>query len=143
MTDGEKLSLKARGFLLDAGVLALYLAGDDRAREYFEGIMAGRASGFVSDVNLAEFYYKTAQKLGEETAEARTGLLASSRITLMSTDVEIAKAAGRWKLRAPRLSLTDCFALASLEKEAEVLLTTDAELKRAARGRAVLFDLPP
>ena len=54
-------------------------------------ITNGKASGFVSDVNLAEFYYKTGQKLGEDTAEARFGLLANSRIGFVPTDREMAR----------------------------------------------------
>lgn len=135
------MSLNARSYLLDAGALALYFAGDDRVKQYLARVTSGKASGFVSDVNLAEFYYKTGQRLGEDTAEARLGLLANSRIEFVSTDREIARAAAKWKLRRPGLSLADCFALASLEKSAEVLLTTDSELKQATKSKGVLFEI--
>lgn len=98
-----------------------------------------RASGAVSDVNLAEFYYRTGQKFGLQTADARLGLIRNSRIQSVPTDENAVVSAGRWKLKRPALSLADCFALAALESSAEVLLTTDAELKEAAKSKAVFF----
>lgn len=108
-------------------------------KPYFDRVSSGRASGAVSDVDLAEFYYRTGQKFGVQTADARLGLIRNSRIESVPTDEGAVLSAGRWKLRRPALSLADCFALAALESSAEVLLTTDSGLKDAAMSKAVLF----
>ena len=92
-------------------------------------------------MNLAEFYYRTGQKFGLQTADARLGLIRTSRIESVPTDGEAVVSAGRWKLKRPSSSLADCFALAALESSAEVLLTTDPGLKGAPKSKAVLFDL--
>jgi len=46
----------------DAGVIFLFYAGVPSVRAFFDGVFPGRASGFASEVNLAEFFYKTAGK---------------------------------------------------------------------------------
>jgi uncharacterized protein len=133
------LSPAARSYLIDAGALALYFAGDDVAKPYFDRILSGQSLGFISEVNLAEFYYKTAQKLGLQTAEARFHLVITSRIASVSTDPQISMGAGNWKVKRPSLSLADSFAVATMEGTAEVLLTTDPELKKAAGTRGILL----
>jgi len=110
-------------------------------KRYFDRVFSGRSSGAVCDVNLAEFYYRTGQKFGLQTADARLGLIRNSRIESVPTDGKAVVSAGRWKLKRPTLSLADCFALAALESGAEVLLTTDHQLKEAAKSKAVLFTI--
>ncbi len=38
--------------------------GDERVKPYFDEIAKGRVQAYISDVNLAEYYYKTCEKLG-------------------------------------------------------------------------------
>jgi predicted nucleic acid-binding protein len=135
------LTPSLRSYLFDAGVFALYFAGTTEVKPYFDRVSSGRASGAVSDVNLAEFYYRTGQKFGLQTADARLGLIRNSRIESIPTDGKAVVSAGRWKLKRPGLSLADCFAMAALESSAEVLLTTDTGLKEAAKSKAVLFGI--
>ena len=92
-------------------------------------------------MNLAEFYYKTGQRFDMETADARLGLVRTSQILSISTNEDAVVAAGKWKLKDSSFSLADCFALATLEANGEVLLTTDPELKRALKSRAVFFEV--
>jgi len=58
-------------YVIDAGILALYFAGDQRVKKYFNEIFQGVSEGYLCEVNLAEFYYKTAEKLGIDTADIR------------------------------------------------------------------------
>ena len=44
------------GIVIDAGVLTLLFAGDERVRPYFDRLAEGRVEGYSSSVNLAEFY---------------------------------------------------------------------------------------
>lgn len=117
--------------VFDAGVLTLHFAGDARVSEYFNGIDEEDADGFVADVNLSEFYYKTCQKLGRQAADTRYFMLRASRLQTVH-DQALTRQAGLEKCRQ-RLdfSLADCFALALAKREKALLLTTDNELGKA------------
>lgn len=120
-------------YVFDAGILALFFAGDERVRGFFEEVEAGRARGYLCEVNLAEFYYKACEKLGKAVAELRYHQLRSSKLSIVSTDEELTKLAGEEKCEHRRaLSLADCFALALAKRERAVLLTTDPELAKVA-----------
>ena len=124
--------------VLDAGVLTLHFAGDRRVKGYFEEIGEEQANGFVSEVNLAEYYYKTCRKLGRETADARFHMLRASKLVI-SSDEQLTRSAALEKCRQQLdLSLADCFALALAKRESAILLTTDMQLKNA-KGIQVKF----
>jgi len=61
----------------------------------------------------------------------------SLRIKVVAPDERITRAATLWKLKKRELSLADCFALATREATAQILLTTDPTIK-AASGREVV-----
>ena len=63
------MSLNARSYAFGAGVIFLFYAGVPPVRAFLDRVLAGRASGFVSEVNLAELYCKTAEKKGVDVAE--------------------------------------------------------------------------
>jgi uncharacterized protein len=132
------LSLSARSYVLDAGALSLYYAGAASLKPYFERIFSGKARGFVSEVNLAEFYYKTAEKKGIETAEVWYLQVRNSRIRVVAPDERITRAAALWKVKKRELSLADCFAIATREATAQLLVTTDSTIK-AVSGREVVY----
>lgn len=136
------MSLSARSFVFDAGVISLYYAGSKAVRPYFERVYYGAARGFVSEVNLAEFYYKTGERLGLDTAENWYRQVRRSRIRCVPPNDRITRAAAVWKVKRRDLSLADCFALATREDKAQTLLTTDSLLKHAGGRNAVLLDVP-
>jgi predicted nucleic acid-binding protein len=136
------LSLNARSYVFDAGVVSLFYAGAKSVKPYFDRAHSGRARGFVSEVNLAEFYYKTAEKLGVTTAELRYVQVRRSKIRCVPPNEQITRRAAVWKVRRRELSLADCFALATREDKAGVLLTTDSPLKDAGGRTVVLIPLP-
>jgi len=65
-----------------------------------------------------------------------------SRIKVVAPDERITRAAALWKLKKRELSLADCFALATREATAQILLTTDSTIK-AAFGREVVHIAVP
>lgn len=132
------MSLSARSYVLDAGALSLYYAGAASVKPYFERIFSGKARGFVSEVNLAEFYYKTAEKKGIETAEVWYLQVRNSSIRVVAPDERITRAAALWKVKKRELSLADCFAIATREATAQLLVTTDSTIK-VASGREVVY----
>jgi len=78
-----------------------------------------------------------------ETAEVWYLQVRRSRMRAVAPDEAITRRAALWKVgrQGPRLSLADCYALATREATAQMLLTTDSEVKEAARRDAVLFPL--
>jgi len=136
------LSLSARSYVFDAGVISLFYAGEKGVKPYFDRVYSGRARGFVSEVNLAEFYYKTAEKLGMTVAELRYVQVRRSKIRCVAPNEQTTRRAAVWKVQKRGLSLADCFALATREDKAETLLTTDSPLKDAGGRTAVLIPVP-
>ena len=136
------MSLGARSYTFDAGVVSLYYAGVPTVKPYFDRVFSGKTRVFVSEVNLAEFYYKTSEKKGIETAEVWYVQLRSSRLRVVPPDESITRQAALWKVKKRELSLADCFALATSEAKSGPLLTTDSTLKATSRKGAVHFEVP-
>ena len=119
-------------YVIDAGVLSLYFIGDGRVKPYLDEVAQGKAQAYISDVNLAEYYYKTCEKLGKEIADLRYHQVRASSVTSVATDEELTWKAGEKKCKyRGRLSLADCFSLALSEMKKATLLTTDSELAKA------------
>lgn len=127
--------------MFDAGVVSLYYAGDVTVKPYFDMVFSGRARGFVSEVNLAEFYYKASEKKGVDTAEIWYLQIRRSRLKVVAPNEQITRQAALWKVRKKELSLADCFAVATNEAKSGLLLTTDSTLKDAAEDSAFHFRL--
>lgn len=127
-------------YVVDTGVLSLFYAGDERVKASFAHIQDGRAQGYVSSVNLAEFYYKVCQKLGRETATVRF-LQSQAILDEVETDGELARSAGQSKCRHGRLSLADSFAAALTERLGATLLTTDEALLEVEEIRVKHFEV--
>lgn len=125
--------------VLDAGTVSLFFAGDSRVAQYFTRIDQQKAAGLITEVNLAEYYYKTCQKLGRETADIRYFMLRNSRLLTIG-DENLTRLAGLEKCRQQLdLSLADCFALALAKRENAILLTTDSELRKVKEVQAKFF----
>jgi predicted nucleic acid-binding protein len=118
-------------YVVDAGVLSLHFIGDERVKPYFDEVAQGKAQAFISDVNLAEYYYKTCEKLGKDIANLRYHQVRESDVESVATDEELTWKAGEKKCKyRGRLSLADCFSLALSELKNATLLTTDSELAK-------------
>ncbi|MEM3677211.1 MAG: type II toxin-antitoxin system VapC family toxin [Candidatus Bathyarchaeia archaeon] len=118
-------------YVIDAGILSLHFIGDERVKPYFEEVARGDAQASISDVNLAEYYYKTCEKLGREVADLRYHQIRGSDIEAIATDEELTWRAGEKKCKyRGGLSLAGCFSLALSELKKATLLTTDSELAK-------------
>lgn len=125
--------LSTRSYVFDAGAISLYYAGLEAVRPYFLRVFSGKARGFVSEVNLAEFYHKTVEKKDLQSAEVWYLQVRRSRIKVVSPNEQITRQAALWKARRKGLSLADCYALATRENVRALLLTTDSTLKEASQ----------
>jgi len=89
---------------------------------------------------MCEFYYKTCQKLGRQTADTRYYQVKKTRLQIVHDD-DLTRSAGLEKCRQPlSLSLADCFALALAKREKALLLTTDKELSKVKETEVKFFE---
>lgn len=92
----------------------------------------------LHEINLAEIYYLTIRRAGEERAKAIAEQLLTLPLEVVSTTDEILWRAARLKARYP-LSLADAFAAATaLERGAQVV-TGDPEFKRISHLVEILW----
>ncbi len=126
-------------YLLDAGILPLLLAGDARLKPLVQEMSDGRAEALASEVNLAEFYYKTCESRGREVAEhVYRRIRIMKELRSLSPDQELTKRTGQLKCTyRGKVSLADCFAAATAEREEAKLVTTDSELEKMARKEGI------
>ncbi len=117
--------------MIDAGILFLHFIDDETVRPYLDEIITGKVQAFICDINLAEYYYKTCEKLGKKIADLRYHQIRGSNIIPVETDETLTLKAGEKKCKyRGSLSLADCFALALAELKEATLLTTDSELAK-------------
>ncbi len=96
----------------------------------------------MSSVNLSEFYYKTCQKLGKAVADIRYYQIRRTKLRVVETDEDLARAAGIEKCRQPfNLSLADCYLLGLAKRFNSTILTTDRELSKVKEVKAILFQV--
>jgi len=76
--------------------------------------MAGKAEGYTCEINIAELYYKTCEKLGREAAEVRNASIRHSKISILPLDERLTHTAGGLKcIHRGKLSLADAYILAA------------------------------
>jgi predicted nucleic acid-binding protein len=131
--------MTAGNVIIDTGILTLYFAGDERLLLFFGDIERKRRIGYLTAVNLSEFFYKTCESLGEEVAELRFHQC-RELLKIFETNEELALDAGKAKChRHGNLSLSDCFAIAATKILNGTLLTTDPELAETKAVDVRLF----
>ncbi|MBM5804883.1 MAG: type II toxin-antitoxin system VapC family toxin [Candidatus Verstraetearchaeota archaeon] len=129
-------------YIFDAGVLFLYFAGNSKVRGYFEEVNRGESEGFVSEVTLAEFYYKTAEEFGLEMAKIRYDSIRNSRVKQLPPKGNVTENAAILKIRTRnRLALADCFLMSEGESLGAKILTTDSGIKEIGGDRVRCFEV--
>lgn len=129
-----------RNYVFDTGALTLLYADERRLRPEAEKIQSGVAEAIVSSVTLAEFFYKTCQMLGKDTASLRFRQIAE-RMHVFLVGKELSESAGLEKCRNNRLSLSDAFALALAKEVGGLLLTTDSVLAQEKAVKVRYFEV--
>ena len=129
-------------YIFDAGALALYFAGNDKVKDYFNKVFDMEVEGFILEINLAEFYYKTAEVLGLEVAEIRYRMIRNSELKQLSAVDEVTRKAAIVKLRNKnKLSLADSFLIAEAEDLDARIITTDKSIKEVATNRTIYIKI--
>jgi len=121
-------------YLFDAGIFPLILAGDANVRKFVDEISSGKAELLACEVNLAEFYAKTCERKGRETADIHyLRIRYQPKITVISLDEELTKKAGQLKCKyRKKVSLADCYAAATAAINKAIIITTDNNLAEMA-----------
>lgn len=132
--------MKRSRFVFDAGAVALYFAGDEKVKQYFLKVFSGDCVGYICEINLAEFYYKTAEKLGLEIAEMRYLMIRNSKIKVIAPDEETTRIAATLKTRyKDQFSLADCYTLATAKVLKTTVVTTDPMISRVKETPTIYF----
>jgi len=120
--------MKSR-LIFDTGPIFLYFAEDKQVKEMFDGVVAGRAEGYTCETNIAEFYYKTCEKLGREVAEVRHTSIRHSKMSILVADERLTHIAGGLKcIHRGKISLADAYIVAAAKMLGGTLVTTDPQL---------------
>jgi len=132
-------------YLFDAGIFPLMLAGDSNVRKFIDEISSGKAELLVCEVNLAEFYAKTCEKKGRETADIHyLRIRYQPKITVISPDEELTRKAGQLKCKyRKKVSLADCYAAAVATINKAILITTDNNLTEMTNMEKIQAKLIP
>ena len=71
---------------LDTGALMLHFTDDRQIRDTMTKIQSGTLESHTCELNIAELYYKTCEKLGADVAEIRTTTIRESNIKVHPAD---------------------------------------------------------
>ncbi|HVB95079.1 MAG TPA: type II toxin-antitoxin system VapC family toxin [Nitrososphaerales archaeon] len=129
-------------YVLDAGIIALYFAGNRRVKRYLDEILDGKAFGYICEINIAEFSYHYAREFGLDAARTKARLIRGRPIRVEGVDEGLTSIAAEFKLRHNDYSLADCYLLALAQKYDATLLTTDGPLSKNGKVRATLIPPP-
>ncbi len=129
-------------YILDAGVLALYFAGDRNAKKYVDKAYSGKAKVFISELNMAEFIYNYARVFGWSSALARNDLLRNSPMEIVGVYEDLTLKASKLKLKYyDTLSLADCYLIATAKTFKATIVTTDSRIRYVNEAPTVLIKL--
>jgi len=136
-----------RNYTMDTGALFLYFAGGSRGEKvkpYFAEVLSGKAKGIISEVTLAESFYKICQSMGIDVARVRDKIIRRSRFRIVPPDETLSTFAGQLKCKyGDKISLADAFAAASAQVTKSKLVTTDEELARISEIESLLLKFKP
>lgn len=124
MVKGSKSQIS---YLWDTGALFLYFADHLEAKTLMEKIERDQAKGYIPQLVLVEFFYKTVEKLGKQVAEYQLILLKESKNSIVGMHDNQITDIGLLKLNNRTLSMVDCVigVLSKLYKT--TIITTDGD----------------
>ena len=109
----------------DTGALSLYFADHKETKRYMRQITVQKSFGYIPRLILAEFFYKTCQKLGKEVAQIRLVALRQVPIIEEAISEEEVLGIGMLKVKHSNLSLADCVLVQLATRHHATILTTE------------------
>lgn len=128
-------------YALDTGSIELYFAGDKNMGRIYGEVKKGLARAFTLETNLAELYYKTCQKLGEEVARIRDISVRKSLIEVKKVDEEISRKAGKIKCKVRGISLADALLAAAADIYKAIVVTTDKDFQKIRDLKIIILEI--
>ncbi len=129
-------------YVLDAGILALYFAGNKSVKKYIDNAYDGQIDAYMLEINLAEFLYNYARVFGWNAALVKHSLIRNSPIKIIGLNEELTIEAARLKIKYYNiLSLADCYLIAFAKKYNAKIVTTDQAVKRTGEAPTVFIKI--
>ena len=107
-------------------------AGYDKVKSMLTACREKSITGYMSQINLGEVYYKTISAVGLDEARAFLENFFRLPINLILPDSELIWKASEIKATYP-ISYADCFAAATALRYQAAILTGDPEFKKLKR----------
>ena len=122
-----KKSQSRKLYLWDTGALFLYFADHSEAKALMKEIEGNQATGYVPQLVLVEFFYKTMEKLGKQIAEYQLTLMKDSKNKIIGFKENHISEIGLLKFKNRTLSIVDCV-IGILSKQYRTrIITTDGD----------------
>ncbi|MCD6195297.1 MAG: type II toxin-antitoxin system VapC family toxin [Staphylothermus sp.] len=129
-------------YVLDAGILALYFAGNKSVKKYIDNVYDGQIDVYMLEINLAEFLYNYARIFGWNAALVKHSLVRNSPIKIIGLNEELTTEAAKLKIKYYNtLSLADCYLIAFAKKYKAKIITTDHVVKNVNEAPTILIPI--
>ena len=122
-----KKSKSQKLYLWDTGALFLYFADHIEAKTLMKKIESSQAKGYIPQLVSVEFFYKTMEKLGKQTAEYQLTILKESKNNIVGIKDNQISDIGLIKLNNRSLSLVDCVIGVLCKHYKTIIITTDGD----------------
>ena len=130
-----------KGYVLDANAVLAYLEserGSHKVEQLLAEASRQQLSLYISVLNLAEVYYLTWRRAGEENARRAVAGVSRMPIQVVPVDLRQALLAGELKARH-NIPFVDCVAAALASIHLSTLLTSDRDFEKLGRHFPILW----
>jgi predicted nucleic acid-binding protein len=134
-----------RSFVLDASAVVDYLQaglGAGRVEQLLADAFRQQLLLYISVLNLAEVYYLTWQRAGEEKARQTVASLSRLPVQVIAVDLPQALKAGELKA-VHKIPYVDCVAAALALRQQSTLVTSDRDFEKLGRHFPILWIARP
>ncbi len=133
--------MKKPSYVLDSFALLAYFQaepGGEKVRDLLREASAGKATAFLSVINLGEILYITERKLGRNTADNTLEDILRLPVQLADASTDRVIGAAHVKARYA-ISYADAFVVALAQELEATIITADPEFQKVASLAAILW----
>jgi len=130
-----------KSFALDASAAVDYIQsgpGAAKVEELLAAAIRQQLRLFIATVNLAEVFYLTWQRTGQEDARRTVANLSHLPIQIVPVNLELALRAGELKA-VHKIPYVDCIAAALAYQQNATLVTSDHDFEKLGKHFPVLW----
>lgn len=126
---------------LDTGIFELYFMGNQSIKEIFNQIKNETIKVFTLELNLFEYFYKTCEKIGKETALIRNISIRKSKIKILDINMSLTEKSGFFRCKYSQLSTVDAYICGCADANNLLIYTTDSDFKDIKEIKTKFFPL--